>query len=340
MSAPLVSVVIPSFNHRPFVAEAMRSVLSQDVDLELIVVDDGSTDGSPGIIGAIRDERIRFMAQENRGAHAAIDRGLRAGSAPYLAILNSDDRFAPGRLARAVDALRGDPSLDLVGSHIALIDDRGVRLSVKHGFDDLDPWPVPNPSETFKADADLATALLMQNYWATTSNFVMPRATYERCGPFRPLRYCHDWDFALRVQLDGRAALLPDPLVEYRVHASNTIREDRAAMVYEICWTLAVHVPRYLARPGFWAAGRERRARQLLRSIHVYGCDRVLWNMTAQLAWGPPGSEDALLDPGDEARALYLADIVRVLEATPADQPHLPSALRRAVARLRATLRA
>jgi glycosyltransferase involved in cell wall biosynthesis len=336
MTAPLISVVVPSYNHARFVREAIDSVLAQDVDLELIVVDDGSTDESREVIGAVADPRLRLLTQENRGAHAAINRGLTESRGACLGILNSDDRYASGRLPRLLDALRADRDLALAGSHVALVDEDGARLSVKHGYDDLDPWPVEDPASTFKADRDLKTALLLQNYWATTSNYVMPRRTFERHGPFRPLRYCHDWDFALRVQLDEPAALIPEPLLEYRVHGTNTIRENAVAMVYEICWTLAVHVPRYLAQPAFWTAGRDRRALQLLRSIHVYGCERVLWHMTTHVASAPGDAETALLAPDDAVRALYLDDIRRILERKPIAQA---GAWRRLAARLRTAWR-
>jgi glycosyltransferase involved in cell wall biosynthesis len=247
---PLVSVVIPSYNHAAFVGESVRSVLTQEVDaLELIVVDDGSRDDSLALLRAIDDPRMRVIAQENRGAHLALDRGLREARGQYLGILNSDDRYAPGRLRAALAALRADPSLALVGSWVEVIDAEGRVLGVKQGYLNMDPWPSPEPARTFKADESLWTALLMQNYWATTSNYVMPRATYERHGPFRPLRYAHDWDFALRVQREQPALLLADPLLQYRIHGSNTIRDNRAAMIYEVCWILANHLPRYLGGP-------------------------------------------------------------------------------------------
>jgi glycosyltransferase involved in cell wall biosynthesis len=328
-----ISVVIPSYNHRRYVVEAVRSALDSRVDgLEVIVVDDGSTDGSVDSLAELVDSRLRIVRQENRGAHDAINRGIAESRGEYLAVLNSDDRYVPERLPLALGILSQDPGLALFGSHIRLIDEDGGELSVKHGFDDLDPWPIDRPAETFKSDRDLRTALLLQNYWATTSNFVMPRGTFNRYGPFRPLRYCHDWDFALRVLLRERATLLESPLVEYRVHGGNTIRENMAAMVYEICWTLAVHAPRYLTAAGFWTPGREQRSLQLLRSIYVYGCDRVFWNLTAQIAFGPPGSEDALLDPGDPVRALCLAEVEKLLAA---QQPTLaPSILHRVLKRV------
>jgi glycosyltransferase involved in cell wall biosynthesis len=315
---PLVSIVIPSYNHARFVGEAVASVLRQGVDgIELIVVDDGSTDESVHVLNAVTDARLRVLTQRNQGAHAAINRGLGEAKGRFLAILNSDDRWPPGRLDAALDAFRRDPETALVGSWIQLIDEAGKPLSVKHGYDDLDPWPVEDPLRTFKADRDLRTALLQQNYWATTSNYVFPRGTWERHGPFRPLRFAHDWDFALRVQRERQALLLKAPLLEYRVHGGNTIRTDRPTMVFEICWILAVHVFDYVNGTGFWSPGESRRADQLMRSTHVYGCDKVLWTMTAQVLHGPPGADLRLLDPGDPARQVYLAEVVRLLGREP-----------------------
>jgi glycosyltransferase involved in cell wall biosynthesis len=313
---PLVSVVVPSYNHAAYVEQAVRSALAQEVDgLEVLVVDDGSTDDSAEIVRGIQDPRLRLLTQDNQGAPAAINRGLHEAGGEHLSVLNSDDRYAPGRLAAALAVFRGSPEVALVGSWIELIDETGRGLAVKEGFSNLDPWPVAEPSRTFKADGDLRMALLMQNYWATTSNYVFPSSVFAWHGPFRALRYAHDWDFALRVQLGQPAHLIPKPLLQYRIHGRNTINEDHAAMVYEICWVLAVHLPRYLRSPGFWEAGAARRADQLLRSIHVYGCESVLLAMMGQIHHGPPGSEQRLLDPADPARRRYVDEVRRIREA-------------------------
>lgn len=327
MTGPRASVVIPLYNHALFAEEAVRSVLAQDSgDVEVVVVDDGSKDDSAAVVERIQDPRIRLYRQSNLGAHAAINRGLAEARGQFLAVLNSDDRFAPGRIQAALDVFDRQPEVGLVGSWINLIDESGRSLGVKHGYQDLDPWPVPDPAATFKADHDLRTALLLQNYWATTSNFVFRRSTFERHGPFRPLRFAHDWDFALRVQRDTPAHLIEKPLVDYRIHGSNTIRTDRPAMVFEVCWILATHVPGYLDA-SFWSRGEEVRARNLLRSVHVYGCDKVLWALTAHIHQGPEESALRLLDPSDAARRVYVAEIERILASTeaPSPAPGLPT---------------
>lgn len=321
MTDPSVSVVIPLYNHVLFADEAVRSVLSQDPgDVEVIVIDDGSQDDSAAVVERIKDPRVRLHRQQNQGAHAAINRGLSGARGRFLAVLNSDDRFVPGRLKAALAVFESRPDVGLVGSWINLIDESGRSLGVKHGYQDLDPWPIRDPAETFKADHDLKTALLLQNYWATTSNFVFRRATFEQHGPFRPLRFAHDWDFALRVQRGTTAHLIEEPLIDYRIHGSNTIRTDRPAMVFEICWILAAHVTGYLDA-SFWNRGEEIRARHLLRSIHVYGCDKVLWAMTAHIHQGPEGAALRLLHPADGARRVYLAEIEQILLASEGPAP-------------------
>lgn len=311
-----VSVVIPSYNHAPFVAEAVRSVLDQSfADLELFVIDDGSTDGSLEILTGIDDPRVCVITQENRGAHAAINRGLEMASAPYLAILNSDDAYSPERLEKMLPVLKGDPSVGIVSSYIEVVDVAGRRLGVKHGYRDLEPWLLEAPHRSFRAGDDLRAALLTENYLATTSNFLLSRHWYEEVGPFRGLRYAHDWDFALRMANLARIELIPEALLRYRIHGGNTIRENQARMIFEICWCLAVQLPQHMD-DGEWLLNTEssaRRVEQLLYSIYTFNMDRVL---NAMLLEDLSRNEDlalALLEPGNARRSQYLEYIQRHL---------------------------
>jgi glycosyltransferase involved in cell wall biosynthesis len=308
MTMPRVSVVIPSFNHASFVGEAVRSVLDQTLsDLELIVVDDGSTDSSLDVLRGISDPRLQVVAQPNRGAPAALNAGLERARGLYLAVLNSDDAYHPERLARLVAALEGAPEVGLAGSYIDVVDAAGRRLGTKHGYRDLEPWLLERPELSFRAGADLRAVLLTENFWSTTSNFVLRRTVFERLGPFRPLRYTHDWDFALRAAALAPMTLLPEALLRYRRHERNTIRENHSAMIFELCWCLAVHLPQHLAdRDWFAAAPRQTRVEQLLHSISVYGCDRVLAVMLLERLSERPDDALALLSPDDRRRARYL----------------------------------
>ena len=322
-----VSVVVPSYNHAAWIAGAVGSALAQtQTDVEVIVVDDGSTDDSRAVLAGLRDPRLTVIAQPNRGAHAAINAGIERAGAPVVAVLNSDDAYHPERLARCLPALTADVSL--VGSWIEIVDGGGAAVGVKHGYRDCEPWLLPHPERSFRAGDDPRAALLTEHYLATTSNFVFRRADWAAVGGFRPLRYAHDWDFALRLAALAPPLLVEQPLLRYRVHERNTIREDRAAMVFEICWCLAVHLPRHVAAPWFTAGGQ--RVEQLLASIYTFGCEAVLATMLAYDLARDERLALALLDPVDAGRRSLLDAVRERLADTPAPAaPNLAGRARR-----------
>ena len=321
---PEISVIIPSYNHAAYIGHAVESVFSQShTDFELIVVDDGSTDNSLEVLSGFNDPRLRVLTQPNQGAHAAINRGLRAATGEYLAILNSDDLYHPLRLAKMLEVLKADRQVGLMGSYIDIIDQNGKSLGIKHGYADSSPWLLEVPEHSFRAGNDLHKALLTENYWSTTSNFVFPRRWFEAVGEFRPLCYAHDWDFALRTARVARMVLLPKVLMCYRIHETNTIRKDRAAMIFEICWCLAVHLPQHLADPEFTDLRTAPIVDELLYSIYTFGLERVLNVMLLQRLAENLQLALELLDPGNPVRASYLAFIQRELAKA---QPVLPTA--------------
>src|ERR1700733_6857395 len=105
---PRVSVVVPLYNHADYIGDAIASIRAQgSVVKEVVVIDDGSTDGSTAVMQRLaqQDSRIAFTQQENQGAHATINAGLACCTGEFLTILNSDDAYLPGRLAALVAAL-------------------------------------------------------------------------------------------------------------------------------------------------------------------------------------------------------------------------------------------
>lgn len=220
---PIVSVVIPSYNHARFLPETIASVLNQTLgELELIIIDDGSRDNSWDIIQqhAAQDSRIVAHRQANAGAHAAINAGLALARGEFLAILNSDDRYHPERLATLSRLANEGSGLDFLCTGQQLVDDTGAPI-------DDHPWLQEYARMLNSARCDgLLAALLERNFTVSTSNFFIRRALWQALGPIRPLRYNMDWDYALR-------ALLRDParftwrhdlkLWDYRLHGENTI---------------------------------------------------------------------------------------------------------------------
>ncbi|TLN28536.1 glycosyltransferase family 2 protein, partial [bacterium] len=109
---PRVSVIIPSYNRADMVMDAVNSVLRQTfADWELIVVDDGSQDNTREVIAAVRDERVRYIYQDNQGLPGARNSGIRAARGEYVAFLDSDDVFLPHKLAVQVTAMDARPEL-------------------------------------------------------------------------------------------------------------------------------------------------------------------------------------------------------------------------------------
>jgi glycosyltransferase involved in cell wall biosynthesis len=217
-----VSVVIPSYNHARFVAEAIESVLAQShPELELVVVDDGSTDGSQEIIAKSLERasgvRAVYLEQKNEGAHHAIARGVASTSGEIVTILNSDDRYRPERLARILAELpsRGD---FLAFSLVHLIDATGDPMhpdtetarGYRHALYEASRCPT------------VGFGLLRNNFAVTTGNLVFSRTLYEKIGGFRSYRLAHDWDFLLRSLLHVEPILVPEPLLDYRTHGNNT----------------------------------------------------------------------------------------------------------------------
>ncbi len=353
---PEVSVIIPSFNHAAYIREAVLSVLNQTFqDLELFVIDDGSSDNSLEVLAGISDPRMVVISQENQGAHAAINRGLRETRGDYLAILNSDDAYYPRRLEQILNALKAQSDAGMAGSHIEIIDSHGISLGVKHGYLDCPPWLLEHPERSFRAGTDLHAALLTENFWSTSSNFMFPRRLYQEVGDFLPLRYTHDWDFALRLAHLAPSILLPEPLIRYRVHPSNTIRENQVAMIFEICWILAVHLPRStIFEDATSPQELASRVDQLLHSMYVFNMERLLSTMLLQRLDQNSDLALALLEGSNPLRLKYLDFIREQLQADNQDFSQRTSAswntqvepsdnvaawLRRVAARLRSIIK-
>ena len=274
-----ISVVIPSYNHEKFIRPAVESVLAQShADLELIVVDDGSSDRSLDYLRSVRDNRFRLVEQANAGAHNAINRGLALAQGEYLAILNSDDIYHPDRLAICQQRLQA--GADLVASWLEVIDDKGKALGVKEGWRNMLPWPTAQLDGKLDEVDAFAINLLRSNFVATTSNIVFSRSLYESVGGMANLRFAHDWHFLLCAVQGFRCELIEQPLLQYRIHSTNTISSNRAWMLFEICWIYAVHLNPVLARlspNGCDAAQIEAEVAFMAGSVNLQGNDKVMW---------------------------------------------------------------
>jgi len=226
MTKPLVSVVIPAYNHERYIGAGIDSVLNQTMgDLELIIVDDGSTDNTADVIKAYDDPRISYTWQENQDAYNTINRGMGMAKGQYISILNSDDVYTTDRFEKCLQHME-DTGAEVVFSDVIPIDDQGTSL--------VDPefgwnlWHQKNRDYYFQHNSDEYIGFLNGNYMVTTSNLFMTRNAVEKTGQFTSLRYLHDYDYIFRLMLacpDKVSYMFDAQLLYYRIHGGNTLSE-------------------------------------------------------------------------------------------------------------------
>lgn len=278
----LVSVVMPSYNHSKYVMAAAQSVLEQSYErLEFIVVDDGSKDNSVELLRGIDDPRLKLIVQENGGAHAAINRGLAAAQGDYLAIINSDDIFDPTRITKCLETLEREQS-DFACTWIRVVDDAGAEKGIKQAWKNMRPsWSSDASDPVYWAGENFAVNILSSNFVSTTSNMLFSRQIYDEIGGMRNLRFAHDWDFMFRVVERYRCSVVPEPLMDYRIHGSNTISSNREWMLFEVMWTIAANLHRFhgdrLFGPDASPEDLMQEIRTFSNSVHVGGLDKQFW---------------------------------------------------------------
>lgn len=223
---PLISVVMPAYNHARFIDETINSVLNQTYDnFELIIVDDGSTDDTAKIIKQFSDPRITYHYQHNQDAFNALNNALAMTNGDIISIINSDDVYAPTRLERLMSVMLTKQA-QCIFSDIHLIDDDSQRLDDSSLY--WNQWRQEKLDFFAQAPDDLTRGFLHANLMVTTSNLMMTASAYKKVGNFAPLRYLHDYDYIfrlLRAYPKEVHFLHTEKLLSYRLHQSNTISE-------------------------------------------------------------------------------------------------------------------
>lgn len=212
MTGPLVSVVIPVYNGERYVRAAIESVFAQTFpDWELIVVDDGSTDGSVPIIRSYRD-RFTFVEQANHGVCHARNTGVARARARYVAFLDADDVWHPSKLARQVEFLEAHADVALVHSDLTIIDDDG-RAAGRQAC----------------SGHDLAafSRQFLRGHLIYPSAVMIRAEVLRKVGgfseDFRGASY-EDIELWVRLSPHCRFHCLPELLVSYRIHGNNNTR--------------------------------------------------------------------------------------------------------------------
>jgi glycosyltransferase involved in cell wall biosynthesis len=243
---PAVSVVMPVFNVAPFVRSAADSVLKQTLDdLELIVVDDGSTDGSAEALAAVQDPRMRVIQQANAGSSAARNTGIQQAFGRYIAFIDGDDLWLPKKLSTHLEFMEQHPQVDLTFSLSSVVDEKGN--------------PTGRASRRVKGFVSFQQ-LLIENVVANGSSVVLRRVALDRAGHFDvTLQSAVDHDVWLRVAL-GRPAnvyCIPRVLTLYRLRAGQITGDWRRM---EQSWRVLLEKMRRLAPIQVAAVERQTRA--------------------------------------------------------------------------------
>jgi glycosyltransferase involved in cell wall biosynthesis len=214
VSPSVVSVLLPVHNGERFVREALESVLDQSLaDFEVVVVDDGSTDGTADALAEYRDRRLRVLHQQQAGVAGALQSAVREARAPLLARMDADDVSFPDRLERQAGFLDANQRAGLVGCGVEVADADGT---VEH--------TVLLPS----GDRSLRRRLLLRNPF-THGSVMLRREALERAGGYRARHGANeDYDLWRRIARNWELAALPEVLYRYRRHTGAVTTTDPA----------------------------------------------------------------------------------------------------------------
>jgi glycosyltransferase involved in cell wall biosynthesis len=258
--APIVSVIMPVYNVEKYVAQAIRSVLEQSfADFELIIIDDGGTDGSMEICRAVVDHRIRILTQANRGLAGARNTGIAAARGQFVALLDSDDSMHPEKLMRHVMHLYARPEVGVSYAGADLIDGAGRPLGIVQQ---------PKLGRVTAADVFCGRVILngsipvFRRETLEEASYILPDET-RRWYFDETLRRSEDIEFWTRVALTTRWSFagIPGRFTDYRINMSglsaDVIRQLESWD--QVCTRIKSYAPEFIARYGQQARALELR---------------------------------------------------------------------------------
>jgi glycosyltransferase involved in cell wall biosynthesis len=204
MSEPMVSIIVCVYNGSEFLASTLDSALAQTCsEFELIVIDDGSTDGSMELLGKYADPRIRTIGQPNRGAAAALQAGIDLARGNYVALLDQDDIWERDKLQCHIELFQQKPDIDLTFSWFRLIDGQGNDMGLH--------------SSRYRGTISFPD-LLCDFVIGASSNVVIRRSALSTAHVDASLPRVYDWDLFLRIALlaPDNVQAIPKDLMRYR----------------------------------------------------------------------------------------------------------------------------
>lgn len=211
LSSPKVSVIIPTYNRAHLIGDSIHSVLTQTyTNLEIIVVDDGSTDNTEEVIAVILDPRLRYIRQPNRGRSNARNHALSLATGKYITFLDSDDLYFPNKIELQVNYLKSHPGVGMIYTSAHCIDDKGQMLAHKY--------------EATKSGLIYENIAFFTPVTITLPTVMTYRAIMEQIGSFdEGLHRFEDTDMWRRISKSYRIDAMPEYTCLLRTHEDNSL---------------------------------------------------------------------------------------------------------------------
>lgn len=207
---PRLSIVIPAYNVASYVGDAIASALAQTIrDIEVIVINDGSTDGTAGVVKGFSDPRLRLVSQPNRGLSAARNAGIANAQGAFIGFLDGDDRWYPEKAEMQLAAMESDPSIGITFCHSAYIDEAGAETG---------RILLTGPKRPRLRD------LVLRNALSNGSTPIIRTEHFSQAGNFdTDLLSCEDWEMWVRLlrETPCQALLVPEVLTAYRINTQS-----------------------------------------------------------------------------------------------------------------------
>lgn len=302
MQSPSVSVIIPTYNRAAYLGESIDSVLAQTHSpSEIFVIDDGSTDDTPGVMSRFRDPRIRYVVVPHGGIAAARNKGIVLASGDYLAFLDSDDRWRSSMLAKQVDMLADDADLVCSFTNFVRFTDQparffGEQFTYCTEFGQLGDKMLRRNGGFIVAGDPFSIFVQFYEFPAYLQCILFRRPIIADMRMNESLRIGEDTEFVLRAFLRGKVAILPEVLAEIRRHDSNITNE--VGELVELDKVRALLSLREVVTAG----GRRAALNDRLVKAHIDGATALI--RTGSRAAGIKSYLNALRTPGSPERKL------------------------------------
>jgi len=277
---PLVSVNIPCYNCEKYIKSAIDSILQQSYsNIEVIVVNDGSTDSSASIVKQCTDKRIKLIENKvNMGVVATRNTALEASSGEFIAILDGDDISYPTRIEKQVKYLCNNPEFAMVGSWLEVVDSNGTLTG--------EIRKTPAYSEI------LSVQMLFQNCFGQ-STVMAKRSIINKYMYSSDYRQAEDYDLWLRITNDYKTSNLQEPLVKYRVH-HESISTNTIVMNDGIKYAINAQLGKIGIKPDAVDLNAHLVLMGILRADEVPYADIIIWvnklyKHLAKLGYGKEG---------------------------------------------------